>query len=352
MPSIKLKNISKYVCRDVNLEIFDRELLVLLGPNGAGKTTLVNIIAGLTDYRGSVLFDDVPVDGLPASKRGVGYLFQDLILFPHLDVAANIAYGLKAQKHPVSEIEARIDRLLQVMKIKHLSQRYPKHLSGGEKQRVALARALAPSPRVLLLDEPLSSLDAQTAKYLRTGLKQLQRRLGLTTVYVTHDLQEAEEMADRMAILEGGHLEQIARPEEVLFYPGNEKVSDFIGAPNILDCDYCHSLGQGVMEVGCRGLSVVVPHDRDSVHRIAFFPRDVYISETRPPGPGVNRFKGTVTGIKLADDAVRIELKAGENSLLAEIPHHIFEDMDLAVGKEVFLILKLRRIRVYENRDL
>ena len=164
MPSIELKNICKYICRDVNLEIFDKELLVLLGPNGAGKTTLLNIIAGLTDYSGSVFFDSVPVDKIPASKREVGYLFQDLVLFPHLDVTANISYGLKAQKQPQSKVEARVQELLQMMKIKHLSSRYPKHLSGGERQRVALARALALSPKVLLLDEPLRSLDVQTSK--------------------------------------------------------------------------------------------------------------------------------------------------------------------------------------------
>jgi len=261
MPSITLKNISKYVCQAVTLDIFDKELLVLLGANGAGKTTLVNIIAGLTDYGGSVFFDDVPVDKLPANKRGVGYLFQDLALFPHLDVAANIAYGLMSQQQPRERVDARVSELLQMMKIKHLLSRYPKHLSGGEKQRVALARALASSPKVLLLDEPLSSLDAQTAKYLRTELRQLQRELGITTIYVTHDLQEAEEMADRIAVLQNGHLEQTSKPEEVFFYPKNEKVSDFIGAPNILDCDYCRSLGKGVMEVGCGGLPIIVPHD-------------------------------------------------------------------------------------------
>jgi ABC-type Fe3+/spermidine/putrescine transport system ATPase subunit len=352
MPSIELNNICQYVCRDVNLKIRDKELLVLLGPNGAGKTTLVNIIAGLTDYEGSVLFDSVPVDKLPANKRGVGYLFQELVLFPHLDVAANIAYGLTAQKQSPYQVKARVNQLLQMMKIKHLSSRYPKHLSGGEKQRVALARALAPSPKVLLLDEPLSSLDVQTAKYLRTELKQLQQRLGITTVYVTHDLQEAEEMADRIAVLQNGCLEQVGKPEEVFFYPQNEKVSDFIGAPNILDCDYCRSLGKGVMEVGCGGLPIIVPHDRNSVQRIAILPNDIHIFETRPPGPEVNRFKATITSIKPTDEAVRIELKAGTINLVAGMPHHIFEDMNLAVGKEVFLILKLRRIRVYENKDL
>jgi ABC-type Fe3+/spermidine/putrescine transport system ATPase subunit len=238
-----------------------------------------------------------------------------------------------------------------MMKIEHLARRYPKHLSGGEKQRVALARALAPSPRVLLLDEPLSSLDVPTTKYLRTELKQLQRRLGITTVYVTHDLQEAEEMADRIAVLEDGRLEQVGKPEEVFFYPENERVSDFIGAPNILDCDYCRSLGKGVMEVGCGGLVIIVPHDGKLVKRIAIFPHDIHVFETNPPGPAVNRFKGTVASVKPTQEAVRIGLKAGGKELIARMPHHIFEDMSLAAGKEVFLILKLRRIRVYEDKS-
>ena len=352
MPEIELKNICKYICHNVNLKIFDKELMVLLGPNGAGKTTLINIIAGLTDYAGSVLFDDVAVDKLPASKREVGYLFQDLVLFPHLNVAANVAYGLRAKKQPPPQIEARVDELLQMMRIKHLSSRYPRHLSGGEKQRVALARAFATSPKLLLLDEPLSSLDVQTAKYLRTELRHLQQKLETTTVYVTHDLQEAEEMADRIAIIHSGRIEQVARPEEVFFYPKSEEVTDFIGAPNILDCAYCRSLREGVVEVGCGGLPIVVPHDGDSVQRIALFPRDIYVSDTKPPGPGVNRFTGIITSIDSTGEVVRLKVRAGENNLTAEMPHHIFEDMDLTVGKEVYLILKLRRIKVYENKNL
>jgi ABC-type Fe3+/spermidine/putrescine transport system ATPase subunit len=346
-----MRNICQYICRDVNLKIRNKELMVILGPNGAGKTTIAHIIAGLTDYQGSVLFDGVAVDKLPASKREVGYLFQDLGLFPHLDVAANIAYGLNAKKHTPQQVESRVKQLLQMMKIEHLASRYPKHLSGGEKQRVALARALAPSPKVLLLDEPLSSLDVPTAKYLRTELKQLQRRLGITTAYVTHDLQEAEEMADRIAVIQNGCLEQVDRPEKVFFYPKNEKVSDFIGAPNILDCDYCRSLGRGVMEVSCGGLPIIVPHDGESVHRIAFLPTDIHISEIHPPGPEVNRFKALITSIKPTDETVKIGLRAGANNLLAGMPHHIFEEMDLAVGREVFMILKLRRIRVYEDKE-
>jgi ABC-type Fe3+/spermidine/putrescine transport system ATPase subunit len=352
MPTIELININKYVCCDVNLKIRDKELLVLLGPNGGGKTTLLNIIAGLTDYRGSVLFDGRTMDNMPARTRRVGYLFQDLVLFPHLDVAANIAYGLRTDQQIAGQKEARLNELLEMVKIGHLSSRYPKHLSGGEKQRAALARALAVSPEVLLLDEPLSSLDTQTAKYLRTELKQLQQKLKITMVYVTHDLQEAEEIADRIAILQDGRVEQVGRPEEVFFHPENEKVSEFIGAPNILHCDHCRSLGHGVMEVGCGGLSIIVPHDGNSIQKIALLPRDVYVSDVRPPGPEVNRFRGTVIGIRNADDAMRIEVKAGDNRLLAEIPHHIFDELNLTMGKEIFLILKLRRIRVYEKKDL
>ncbi len=351
MPHIELKNICKHICRNVNLEIFNSELLVLLGPSGAGKTTLLNIITGLTDYEGSVVFDGVPMDRVAASKRRIGYLFQHLVLFPHLDVAANIAYSLKARMLPQSKIGPRVEELLQMMRIKHLWQRYPKQLSGGEKQRVALARALALSPEVLLLDEPLSSLDLPTAKYLRTELKQLQRELGITTIYVTHDLDEAEEIADRIALIHEGSIEQVAPPDEVFFYPKNEAVSDFIGAPNILDCDYSRDLEQGVVEANCNGLPIIVAHEGNSIQRIALFPRDIYVSETWPPGPGVNRFKGTITGIKYIDDAVRLEVKVGKNKLVAEVAHHIFEEMDLKIGREVFLILKLRRIRAYEYKS-
>jgi len=352
VPSVELKNISKYICQGVNLEILDKELLVPLGPSGAGKTTLLNIIAGLIDYEGEVLFDGVPVDNVAASKREVGYLFQDLVLFPHLDVAANIAYGLRAQKQSSSEVEARVQELLKMMKIKHLSSRYPEHLSGGEKQRVALARALAPSPKILLLDEPLSSLDSQTSNYLRTELRQLQKKLGITTIYVTHDLHEAEEMADRVAVIQNGHVEQVATMEEVFFFPKNERVSDVLGAPNILDCQHCHSLGSGVIEASCGGIRVVLPHVGNSVQRIAILPRDIYVSQTQPLGSELNRFRGITTSINPSLDTVRLKLKVGENSLLAEVPHHIFEDMDLVVGEEVFLILPLRRIRAYEDKDL
>jgi len=192
------------------------ELLVLLGPNGAGKTTVLNIIAGLIPYKGRVLFDGVPVDALPARKRDVGYVFQDLVLFPHMDVNANIAYGLRAKRWSDERRNKRIGELLELLKIPRLRSRYPATLSGGEKQRVAIARALASHPKILLLDEPFNSLDAQTSRFLRIELKHLVKELGTTTILVTHDLGEAETVADRIAILQDGVVERTGCPEEVL----------------------------------------------------------------------------------------------------------------------------------------
>lgn len=351
MPAIELRDVRNYACRGVSLQVLSGELMVLLGPNGAGKTTLLNILAGLTEYEGTVLFDGVPVDKLPPHRRGVGYLFQSLVLFPHLDVASNVAYGLKAQGWPREKAEARVEELLGLMRIRHLASRYPRRLSGGEKQRVALARALAPCPRILLLDEPLNSLDMQTSRYLRAEMRQLQRRLGITTLYVTHELAEAEEVADRIAILQEGRIEQVEKPEKVFFWPANEKVAAFIGAPNILECDSVRSLGHGLVETICGGLPIVVPHDGNAVRRIALFPRDIYVSPIKPPGPGVNRFKGIISGTKAALEAVNLTVEVGAHRLMAELPHHIFDSLGLEVGQEVYLIFKLKRIKVCKDTD-
>lgn len=350
MSSITLKNISKYVCKDVNLEIFDKELLVLLGPNGAGKSTLLNIIAGLIDYEGSVLFDNKPVDMLPPNQRRIGYLFQELNLFPHLDVSANIAYGLKVQKRPQNEIKARVEELLQIMKIKHLSSRYPKELSGGEKQRVALARALANSPLILLLDEPMNSLDYRTSKYLRTEFKMLQKRLGITTIYVTHNFYEAEEMAERIAVLDKGRVEQIGSPKEIFFHP-TEAVNDFIGAPNILTCDYCNRLGFGLVEVKCGDITLVVYSEREKIRKVAILPEDIYLSDIRPPGPDVNRVKGRLTEIEESSSTVCCTVTTGKNSLKVKLPQEIFVGMSLSSGDEVWLILAPRKLKIITNGE-
>lgn len=216
MPDIKLENINNFICRDINLKITGGEFLVLWGSTGAGKTTLLNIIAGLAEYKGSVLFDDIPMDEVPVSRRRLGYLFQHLALFPHLDVKSNIAYGLNIQKKPKKEVDVKVDELLGMMEIRHLAHRYPKDLSGGEKQRTALARAIISSPKIMLLDEPLNSLDPDTAGRLRIEIRQLHRKLGTTTVYVTHCLEEALVLADRIVVLNKGRIVRIGSSENIL----------------------------------------------------------------------------------------------------------------------------------------
>jgi len=215
MPDIYLKKINNFICNDLSLNIYDGELLVLLGPNGAGKTTLLNIIAGLTEYTGSVYFGENSVDRLPAHKRNIGYLFQDLRLFPHLTVMGNIGYGLVVRGDNPTSINSRVNELLDLMRIRNLGDRYPGSLSGGEKQRVALARSLATQPDLLFLDEPFNNVDSKTAEYLRTEFKILLKKLSITTLYVTHDKREARETADRIAVMDRGRIVQIGTPDEL-----------------------------------------------------------------------------------------------------------------------------------------
>jgi ABC-type Fe3+/spermidine/putrescine transport system ATPase subunit len=348
MPQIELKNISKYILSNLSLTVEDKEVLALVGPNGAGKSTILNVIAGLTDYRGEVCFDGKKMDRIPPHRRGIGYLFQDLALFPHLTVAGNIAYGLKVQGYDRTVIVNRVSELIKALHIEKLKERYPQSLSGGEKQRVAIARAVAPFQKVLLLDEPTSSLDAQTAKYLRAELGSLLKRLEMTAVFVIHDLLGAEEIADRIAIIHKGHIEQVARPEEILFSPQTRVVSEFIGLPNILTCDKSRILSSGLIEVECRGMRIVLPYEGNAIKKIAIPPHDIYVSDTKPPGPALNRFMGRVLEIIPLQSVARIKIVLGGNTLLAELSSDTLEEMNLQVGQEVHVIVKLRRLRYFE----
>lgn len=348
MPLIELRKIKKFVLDDVNLTVKDKEILALIGHNGSGKTTLLNIIAGLIDYSGDVFFDGRNVNKLPAHKRGVGYLLQDLALFPHLNVWSNIAYGLKAQDYPKEKISKRVNELMDALHITKLKDSYPQQLSGGEKQRVAIARAMAPFQKILLLDEPTASLDPQTSKYFRIELKNLLKRFGMTAIIVMHDLLGAEEIADRIAILNKGKIEQVSTPEEILFSPNSEKVSEFIGMPNIIYCDDCKVLSTGLIEVRSGNLTIVLPYEGTKINKMAISPHDIYISDTEPPGPTLNRFKGVIKEIILLRSVVRVKVNVCGIDLLTELSVESFDEMDLSVGKEVFIIIKLRRLRYAE----
>ncbi|MGV8075596.1 MAG: ABC transporter ATP-binding protein [Syntrophobacteraceae bacterium] len=345
MPDIELVNISKHICRDVNLKIKDAELFVLVGTTGAGKTTLLNIIAGVTDYKGSVMIDGISVDKNPPQKRGVGYLFQDLALFPHLTVTSNIAFGLQAEGYDKTAADKRVCFLMEMMGIEHLANRYPHMLSGGEKKRVALARSLAPSPGVLLLDEPTSSLDYQTAKSLRGELRSLLKKLRITTVHVTHDLREAEMIADRIAFMSNGNIEQVSTPAALLFNPLNQFVSDFIGMPNIIEFKESRVLASGMMEVVSDGLRMVVPYEGNHIKKVAIPPDGIHISEVRPHESVLNSFTGRVEDITRHNGMVRVRVLIGKNSLLSELPASVFDELSVEEGKDVHVVIKLGRLR-------
>jgi sulfate transport system ATP-binding protein len=219
--------------RGVSLEIQDGELIALLGPSGSGKTTLLRVIAGLeTPSTGKVFFGDADATGVPVQRRRIGFVFQNYALFKHMSVRDNVAYGLRvlprSEQPSNTEVQKRVQDLLDLVQLPGVGDRYPRQLSGGQQQRVALARALAVEPRVLLLDEPFGALDAKVRKDLRHWLRELHDRTGHTTVFVTHDQEEALELADRVAILNGGRLEQIGTPDEVYDSPASPFVMSFV----------------------------------------------------------------------------------------------------------------------------
>jgi iron(III) transport system ATP-binding protein len=240
-PAVALEGIAKkfgsvVALRDISLTVAEGEFVCFLGPSGCGKTTLLRIVAGLERQNaGIVRMAGRDVSALPPSRRNYGIVFQSYALFPNLTVAANVAYGLESRRRGRREIEGRVDELLELVRLRTHQRRYPAQLSGGEQQRVALARALAPSPSLLLLDEPLSALDARVRLALRHEMKALQRRLGITTIMVTHDQEEALTMADRIVVMNHGVVEQIGTPAEIYGEPASLFVARFVGHMNLLD---------------------------------------------------------------------------------------------------------------------
>ncbi len=343
MSGIMFKEISNYVLNRVSLEIADRELLVMVGPSGAGKTTLLNVVAGLAPYIGSVLFYGTPVDRLPAQRRRVGYVFQDKLIFPHLTVKQNLMLALKPTKKNLKENLSRTEELLSLFRIESLRNRYPDKLSGGEKQRVALARAVACKPEILLLDEPFSGLDFRTSRYLRQEFKKQQKKLGVTTLFVTHDLAEARELADRIAVINEGKIESVGKTEDVMHAPMTHG-QGFLEKPNVLTCKSCVSLDNGLVEVQWAGIKLLIPDEGRPVNRVAILPYDVYISGCRAPGPPINRFEGVITDISIAGESVHVLLKVDSESLRVEMALQHFDALNVRQGQTVHGILKLRSL--------
>jgi sulfate transport system ATP-binding protein len=291
------------VLRDISVDIESGSLTALLGPSGGGKSTLLRVIAGLErPDTGSVLINGVDATRLAPQRRNVGFVFQHYAAFKHLTVFRNVAFGLEVRKRPKAEVRRRVGELLELVHLEQMADRYPSQLSGGQRQRMALARALAVEPEVLLLDEPFGALDAQVRKELRTWLRRLHDEVHVTTVFVTHDQEEAMDVSDAIVVLADGEVQQVGTPHEIYDNPANPFVMSFLGPVTRLD---------------------------DQLVR----PHDVELSRTAQPGST----EATVTRVVRLGFEVRVEANAGDAEVWAQLTRAAADDLDVKSGDLVYL---------------
>ena len=325
-----------------DLTVADGELVALLGPSGSGKTTLLRVIAGLEQPdEGSLRIDGHDALALPTRERGIGFVFQHYALFRAMSVFENIAFGLRvrprASRPSRQAISQRVEELLGLVQLEGLGGRYPSQLSGGQRQRVALARALAVEPRLLLLDEPFGALDAKVRVELRHWLRDLHDRLGITTLFVTHDQEEALELADRVAILNSGRIEQVAAPREVYDRPATAFVMDFLGEVNRLAC----TVEQGKVKFDGRVVEDVEATAMPDGPGLAFVrPHEVVLAPS-----GGNGFTATIRSLSVIGPRTRIHLDYKGALIEADVARSLTDRFELTAGAEVGFTF--RAVRVY-----
>ena len=355
--SIEVRHITKtfgdfYALRDVSLKINAGELVALLGPSGSGKTTLLRIIAGLdtpSDPNGQVLFSGEDMLNRQIRDRGVGFVFQHYALFRHMTVFENVAFGLrvrpKKSRPTKQEIKAKVMQLLALVQLNTQFDRYPHQLSGGQRQRVALARALAVEPQILLLDEPFGALDAKVRVELRTWLRRLHDEIQLTSVFVTHDQDEALELADRVAVMNAGRIEQFDTPDNVFHEPATEFVMNFLGSVN----QFRGRFEQGKICIGRYRLeSPELSCELCSDDHASVFVRPHELEITESPIEGQLSLHAFVRGVHSAGARVRVELHTEtKDTIYAEVTHEKKEALDLDVGASVFVTP--RNLRIFSD---
>ena len=303
------------VVQNFELAVERGEFVSFLGPSGCGKTTTLRMVAGFEQpSEGQIRINGQEVTGLRPNQRNVGMVFQSYALFPNMTVAENVGFGLKVAKRPAAEIRARVEEMLELIKLPMLAGRYPYQLSGGQQQRVALARAIAIKPQVLLLDEPLSALDAKIRVALREEIKTVQRELGITTIYVTHDQEEALSMSDRIVVMNEGRVEQIGTPFEIYNYPRTRFVASFVGTLNILRARVTDAVrGQIAIDdqeiVTRHGIADATTGDLRSV---ALRPEAVTLTD---PGGERNRMRGIIEDVSFLGSVMRIRVRFSDNAI-------------------------------------
>ncbi|MEM3872211.1 MAG: ABC transporter ATP-binding protein [Nitrososphaeria archaeon] len=331
---LQLKDIWVYysknepVLRGLDLEVDKGELVVLLGASGCGKTTTLKVIAGfIIPNKGKILIGEKDFTRIPPNKRNIGIVFQSYALFPHMNVRDNISYGLKVRRIPKNEIDLRVDELIDMLGLTDLESKYPSQLSGGQQQRVALARALAIQPDILLMDEPLSNIDPKFRSKIRAEIKSIQKRLNITTVYVTHDQDDALEIADRVAVMNKGVIEQIDSPYSIYRRPKTMYVADFMGFENIFPIEKVEDMDKGIVVVNGRKVRLGVASDGKY---IAIHPSNIFLS--LKPIPGLESFVGIVSFKIYKGDRIKyvVSTELGEVTVLSQ-------EKDFDIGERVYL---------------
>jgi iron(III) transport system ATP-binding protein len=330
-------------CDHISLDIKEGEFFTLLGPSGCGKTTLLRMIAGFNSIDdGTIYFNDKAINHIPAEKRNIGMVFQNYAIFPHMTVKDNVAYGLKARKIKGQELEERTMEAMKMMQIDNLKDRMPSQLSGGQQQRVALARAIVIHPDVLLMDEPLCNLDAKLRVTMRTGIKKIQNQLNITTIYVTHDQEEALSISDRIAVIHDGKVEQLGEPKEIYTRPANMFVANFIGTSGFLD----GTAENGVVTVmGKKKLSLPIDKKFKGAVKISVRPEHVFLD-----APKDGEVTGKITLATFLGDFMNYEIQL-ENDQTIEVNEYT-ERMDTVrrPGDRVSLNLLENRICVFDAK--
>ena len=322
---------------NLDLAIGRGELVSLVGPSGCGKTTTLRMVAGLQMAdRGRILLEGRDVTHEPANRRGMGVVFQSYALFPNMTAAGNIGYGLEIRGRPANEIKRRVAELVDLIEIGDAADRYPHQLSGGQQQRVALARALAIEPPVLLLDEPLSALDAAVRLTLRLEIRRVQRSLGIATMYITHDQEEALSISDRVVVMREGRAEQVGTPEEIYTAPANEYVARFVGTSNRLDVRVLDSAGT---TVEWQGVPVPVTSDgllsTDSAAVMIVRPERIRVVPSAGKGTDGTPWEGRVVERTFLGATTRLTIQVGEERLLADLPGEATSAVRFAVDDTV-----------------
>ncbi len=347
-----LEDISKifndiYAVNSANLEIKEGEFLTLLGPSGCGKTTTLRMIAGFEiPDAGKVIYDGKVINNVIPQNRSFGIVFQSYALFPHLKVYDNVAFGLRRHKYPKNKIPERVNKLLDMVGLIRDKEKYPPQLSGGMQQRVALARALAPNPEVLLLDEPLSALDAKIRVKLRAEIKQLQADLGITTIYVTHDQEEALSISDRVVVMKEGLIEQVDEPISIYKKPVSKYVADFVGTTNFFD----GAIKQGVIHGENFNLKVEGFDEVEGDVSAAIRPEKIKVITSKKEGEKVNfnKLTGELLVVIFLGLMVRLVIRIGNEDIIVDSVESVFiesgvkrgESIDLYLPPDEFIVFK------------